>query len=762
VAGSRKLVVEILGDAKGLGKSLDDSGAKLGAWGKKVDAVGTATSATAGKIGKSFSYSADKLGDFGKTVGKVGGAGVLAVGTLAAGAGVALYKLGASFDDAYDKIRVGTGATGLVLDTLKDDFKNVVSSVPTDFGKASDALGQLFQRTGTAGPELQKLAGQMLELSRITETDLTTNIKSSQDAFNAWGVTVKNQPGLLDEMFRASQATGVSVADIGAQIAEAQPQLKSMGFSFERSAALAATLGAAGSSLSDVMPAMGKAMAVAAKQGKSAAKVFGDTFEAIKKAPTATAAAGVALTVFGAKAGPKLAEMIRSGKLSYEDLLKTMQNGGETIIGAGKETQDFSEKWTLLKNRVLVGLEPLAMKVFDAVGKAMDRVGPYVQKLSDGLAILLPAAFAIIGPKVESFFGYLRDTVPPILESVFGWMKENVPKAFEKVQTAVENVAEWLGPKLQDLFQWLKDHVPGYLDDVRTAAEKLAGIVSEKLYPAFKNVIDFLNRNQEILIGLGTTVGVILVGAFAAWAVATWAEFYAYVALNGAMILANIQFVLIALAIGAIVTAVIYAYNHWGAFREAVDFAKEAVQVFWEKVIKPFAGWLERNFVDILKTVARVMLGIFTGGFSEVAIAIYKHWDDIIVFFTGLPGKIASAATGMWDGVTEAFKSAINYIIRGWNAIEFKIPGFHIGPIGYDGFTLGLPDIDTLHSGGTFRSPNGPGTNGLAMLQDGERVTRGGSSGNGTTEIYKVGERELARFLIRIIDQERRFAGVPA
>ena len=51
-----------------------------------------------------------------------------------------------------------------------------------------------------------------------------------------------------------------------------------------------------------------------------------------------------------------------------------------------------------------------------------------------------------------------------------------------------------------------------------------------------------------------------------------------------------------------------------------------------------------------------------------------------------------------------AFKEAINFIIRGWNGLEFRVPGFSIGPIGYDGFTLGLPDIPLLADGGIVNS----------------------------------------------------------
>jgi hypothetical protein len=47
-----------------------------------------------------------------------------------AAATTGILKLGTDFDEAFDKIRVGTGATGAALDDLKDDFKAVYSAVP--------------------------------------------------------------------------------------------------------------------------------------------------------------------------------------------------------------------------------------------------------------------------------------------------------------------------------------------------------------------------------------------------------------------------------------------------------------------------------------------------------------------------------------------------------------------------------------------------------------------------------------------------------
>jgi phage-related minor tail protein len=105
----------------------------------------------------------------GKTMGKA----LLGVGVAAGAAGVALFKVGEEFDSAYDKIRTQTGATGKEMTKLKNSFRNVVSDVPTDFENAGRAVGELNTRLGLSGKPLDRMAKQMLELSRITDTDLS-------------------------------------------------------------------------------------------------------------------------------------------------------------------------------------------------------------------------------------------------------------------------------------------------------------------------------------------------------------------------------------------------------------------------------------------------------------------------------------------------------------------------------------------------------------------------------------------------------------
>lgn len=164
----------------------------------------------------------------------------------------------------------------------------------------------------------------------------------------------------------------------------------------------------------------------------------------------------------------------------------------------------------------------------------------------------------------------------------------------------------------------------------------------------------------------------------------------------------------IALAIAAVVGITVLVVKNW-------DKIVSATKAAW--------SWV----VDKVKAAVSFMTTLFLN-FTGPGLII-KHFDSIVAFVKALPGRIAGAARGMFDGITSAFRGAINFIIRGWNGIEFKIPGFKIGPIGYNGFTLGLPDIPQLATGGVVSRPT------LAMIGEAgpEAVVPLSRGGVGTT-----------------------------
>jgi phage-related protein len=121
-----------------------------------------------------------------------------------------------------------------------------------------------------------------------------------------------------------------------------------------------------------------------------------------------------------------------------------------------------------------------------------------------------------------------------------------------------------------------------------------------------------------------------------------------------------------------------------------------------------------RNLVNGIGTAIK-------NGLGAAVDFVSTKFTSLVSFITTLPSRIASAARGMWDGIKNAFKSALNWIIDGWNKLQFKIPGFKLGPIKFDGFTLGLPPLTRLARGGTVM-PSAGGT--LAQIGEAGRAER--------------------------------------
>lgn len=486
------------------------------------------------------------------------------LGAAVAG-GIGLEKIGASFDSAFDSIRIKTGETGTALAGLQQNFKDVVTSVPVSFGDASAAIAGLNQKLGLTGKPLEDLSTQVLNLSRITGTDLSTNIDAVTGLFNSWGVAAKDQGPKLDELFRISQQTGISVGDLATQMASGGTAFRQAGLSYESTGALLGLLAKNGLDAGDVIPALSKALATAAKEGKPASQVFADTFNSIKNAPNDTKAAGIALDVFGAKAGPKFATLIREGKLSYEDFAKAIAAGGDTINNAAADTDDWREKLKVLVNKGLVLIAPIAAKVFGGITTLIEKATPWLSKFAGWLGREIPAAAAVVA-------NWFTSHVVPAFQAVSGWVSDHWPQ-ISKIAT--------------DVFDAIKNAVSYFVD-----------VIVPKIVDGFKKTFGFLMDHKEILIGVAAALAVGLTALFVSWAAGALSAAAATVA-------AAAPFIAIGLAIAAVVAGVIYAYKHWQTFHDVVDaIGRWFRDVFWPD-LKIVFNWLKDNVPPILDAIGR-------------------------------------------------------------------------------------------------------------------------------------------------------------
>jgi len=173
------------------------------------------------------------------------------------------------------------------------------------------------------------------------------------------------------------------------------------------------------------------------------------------------------------------------------------------------------------------------------------------------------------------------------------------------------------------------------------------------------------------------------------------------------------------------------------------DLIRAGAKAAWDGIKSLVSGAVDA-VVGFVAGIGRRVTSAATTAFSGLkgAATGAKNWvsdriDEVVGFARALPGRMAGLFVGMWDGIKTAFRSAINFVIRGWNRLEFKIPGFSFGPISWDGFTLGVPDIPQFHSGGVV--PGRPGEEVLAVLLAGERVLPVSESRQSITSAASVG-----------------------
>ena len=458
MAKSSQITVELVGDASKLSKALSKG---------QKDVSG--------------------FGDKAAKAGKIAAIGLAAVGGAVAGATVAAFKIGQEFDKAFDKIRVGTGATGDALSSLQEDFREVVRTVPASFADASSAIADINTRLGLTGKPLRDVSARMLELSNITGEDLNQNIEGLTRTFGDWGVAVEDMPGSLDKLFRASQATGISVGKLGEQMVKYGAPARQLGFTFEQTAGLLGKFEKEGVNAELVMGSMRQALGRMARAGEPAVETFARVTEQIKSAGSASEANAIALELFGARAGPDMAAAIREGRFELGDLLTTIESGQETILGAAEDTRSWQESWELLKNNGMLLFEPVAERVFDKLSDfaqwLIDEGVPAVESFAEEWGPRLQDWFTRTGETISRWW---EDTVKPAVREFTKAIDDNWPRIeaiWEDLGEVVANVGRIFRTELEDMGETsgsesnsISDNVGDVITILETLAETAARV----------------------------------------------------------------------------------------------------------------------------------------------------------------------------------------------------------------------------------------------------------------------------------------------
>jgi phage-related minor tail protein len=224
---------------------------------------------------------------------------------------------------ALDTIRGGTGATGKALDGLNESFKAVFTTVPTSAAQASTAIADLNNRLGLTGAPLEGLSAQMLNLARITKSDVAPTIAATTRVFVDWGIATDKQSSTLDYLSKVSQSTGVGVNGLSQKVVQFGAPLRQTGFDLQASAALLGKFEKEGVNAELVMGSLRIALTKISKAGiTDASAALKQIVQEIQNVGSTGQANAIAVGYFASKAGPDMAAAICEGRFSIFELVK--------------------------------------------------------------------------------------------------------------------------------------------------------------------------------------------------------------------------------------------------------------------------------------------------------------------------------------------------------------------------------------------------------------------------------------------------------
>jgi hypothetical protein len=249
--------------------------------------------------------------------------------------------------------------------------------------------------------------------------------------------------------------------------------------------------------------------------------------------------------------------------------------------------------------------------------------------------------------------------------------------------------------------------------DAKSATIDLADAQKEANPPDIQKWADQVGAYTPLLQGL---VGVVGLVTAAQWA---W---------NAAQTANPIGLIIV--AVGALVAVIVLIATKTTWFQDLW-------RVTW--------GWIKQTASNVAIFFKEVIWGKWIKGAWD---AIMNKALQFYVWMRDLPAKLRAGLSGIGNAILSPFRWAFNKISEAWNntigRLQWTVPSWIPG---VGGNTVAAPHLPKFHAGGVV--PGVVGSETLAVLQAGEKISSPASSGGSAETIYVRGD--LGDMLIEIL-----------
>lgn len=446
------------------------------------------------ELSNSFKESGEKITEVGDKIKGVGEGASKYITAPLAGLGAASIAAFNDVDSGLDTIISKTGASGDALASMQSSMEQIATTIPTEFGTAGAAVGEVNTRFGLMGDELTKVSGDFIKFAELNGTDVSGSIDKVQASMTAFGMSGSEASTVLDILNKAGQDTGISVDKLSQDIMSNSTALKEMGFDYNSAAGFIANLNKNGIDSSTVMTGMKKALQNATKEGKPLSQALQELQTNMENADSSTEAMQMAIDLFGSKAGPQLAAAISEGRISLDEAANAVTNFGDSVNTTFEATQDPPDKFKIAMNELKLTGSELG-------GTILETLTPALEKLS-GLITDLRAAWEGLDPQTQQTIvtiGLVAAAIGPVLVII-----GTVIGAIGSIVSAIGSVIGVIGAVVGVLGGPLTIAIAAAIaigllviknwDAIKAKAQELAGKIREKFNEIKEAIVNKFNE----------------------------------------------------------------------------------------------------------------------------------------------------------------------------------------------------------------------------------------------------------------------------
>lgn len=375
---------------------------------------------------------------------------------------------------------------------------------------------------------------------------------------------------------------------------------------------------------------------------------------------------------------------------------------------------------------VLNMLIPKLQPLYDVASAAVGRFVGWLEKAAKGGGFdrLVAWLTAQAGPALENL-GRIGKNLGTVIGGLFENFDTTGQGILAWIADASDKWAAWAknteGDGISKFMAYVDEHGPkvmGLLSNIAAAAKTIA----QATMPLAPVSLAIASALAAIVAAMPPGVLTALVAGWLAYTVAL-KGYQAYILIVGAAtkVWTGIQWLLniamnanpiglVVLAIAALIAIIVLIATKTTWFQDLWKW-------IWGKIgdpVKKVWAWIKDNWP--------LVLAIITGPLGWIVAAFVANWDKIkkatsavkdwIVdkfmsvfnFIKGLGAKFGQATRGMFDGIKNAFKGAINWIVGRWNNLSFTVGGGSFMGFDIPSFTISTPNIPYLAKGGVATS----------------------------------------------------------